>query len=85
MSYTYHANETFETTIADWDGQVVDEDGFIIFECWNNGDDGGNFYIWHDRDAKWAIERDACERFPSERPMDEWLAELKGNDDQATA
>jgi hypothetical protein len=51
------------TDLANWRAHVLDEEGFIVCEVWNNGYGGGNFYVWHNAEARWAIEDEALRDF----------------------
>ncbi len=79
--------------LADWRGHLLDEESYILCEVWNNGDGGGNFYVWHNGEARWAIESQAVIEFaPASKvegagkqsatelaPMDAWIAKVIGN------
>ena len=90
LDYTLHdPNDT-----ASWRGHVLDEDGYIVVEVWNNGDQGGNFYVWHNGEARWGIEDEAIRNFTGEddnkmeyyrsvdviAPMDIWIEELRAKE-----
>ena len=92
MDYTLHdPNDT-----AVWRGNVLDEDNYIVCEVFNNGDQGGNFYIWHNGEARWGIEQEALEAYAGEdneamaiyreagiiAPMDAWIEELRNAQEQ---
>lgn len=93
MSYRYK-DSTLIAETASWRGEVIDPDGFVVLEVWNNGDGGGNYYVWHDPDARWEIEDQAIRDFTGEEeskmdyyrsidvesPMDYWIEELRGKD-----
>lgn len=82
-----------ETIGKDWRGYLLDEEGYIVCEVWNNGDGPGNFYVWHNGEARWAIEAQAVTQFPPASkvegagkteatelaPMDAWIAKVIGN------
>lgn len=79
--------------LADWRGHLLDENHYILCEVWNNGDGGGNWYVWHDGEARWGIESQAVTEFPPASevtgagktaatqlaPMDAWIAKVIGN------
>jgi hypothetical protein len=76
---------------AAWRGNVLDEDRYIVCEVFNNADEGGNFYIWHNGEARWGIEAEALAAYAGEdneamaiyreagilAPMDAWIEDLK--------
>ena len=49
MSYRFEYDETLPDYQAQgsWHGEVIDTDGYVVAEVWNNNDDGGNFYLWY--------------------------------------
>lgn len=62
---------------AVWMAEVLDDEGYLVCEVWNNGDNGGNFYVWHNGTARYGIEAQAIEDYPdSDAPMDDWIANL---------
>ena len=79
--------------LADWRGHLLDENHYILCEVWNNGDGGGNWDVWHNGEARWAIEAQAVTEFPPVSkvensgkaaatelaPMDAWIARVIGN------
>ena len=92
MDYTLH--DPSDTAV--WRGHVLDDEEFIVCEVWNNGDGGGNFYAWHNAEARWSIEDEAIRNFTGEdeqkmeyyrlvdtdSPMDVWIEELRGKDEE---
>jgi hypothetical protein len=76
---------------ATWRGHVLDDEGFVVCEVWNNGDGGGNWYVWHDAELRWGIEEDAIKAYAGEdqdkmtiyketndlAPMDAWIEDLR--------
>jgi len=85
LAYRYEDNQPLGDPNDDgWGGDVINDDGHIVFEVWSNGDNGGNYYVWHDLTSKWGIEADAVERFTTDAPMDSWVAELRGVNDETT-
>lgn len=76
---------------ADWRGLIYNDEGYIVLEVWNSGDQGGNFYIWQDYDARWEIEHEALQNYSGDdnakmeqyreagitAPMDAWIEELR--------
>jgi hypothetical protein len=79
MSYRFEYDETLpDYQVSDsWHGEVIDSDGYVVAEVWNNDDGGGNFYLWHDATQAYGIEADAIARFASKAPMDDWINELQ--------
>ena len=66
----------FSKDDADWMAEITDHDDYLVCEIWNNGDGGGNFYIWHDGVSRWGIEAEAVEKHPdADSPMDAWIEE----------
>jgi hypothetical protein len=60
-------------------GEILDDEGLLVCEVWSNGDDTGYFYAWHDGTAMYGIVADATENYPTERPMDSWVDNLREN------
>lgn len=54
-----------------WHGEIVDNDGFVIAEVWDNGDGGGNFYVWQDAVQRREIEDEAS------GDLDGWVDRLR--------
>jgi hypothetical protein len=87
QDYTLHD----PSDTATWRGCVLDDDNYIVCEVWSNGDGGGNFYVWHNGEARWGIEEEAIAKYTGEdaeqssiarelgdlAPMDAWIEELK--------
>lgn len=92
MSYRFEFDYVFPSLpeLADWRGHVLDENGYIVCEVWNNGDGAGNFYVWHNGEARWHIEDEALRAYTGDdetkmeyyretdmvSPMDNWITEL---------
>lgn len=76
MTYRFEPND-LELDEHAWSGDVIDSNGHVVLETWNNGDDGGNFYIWHDYEVMWAIEADAIATYKTDRPLDDWIEDLR--------
>ena len=87
MSYRFEYDETLPDYQAQgsWHGEVIDTDGYVVAEVWNNNDDGENFYLWHDATQAYGIEADAIARFASKAPMDDWINELQNFHDSSKA
>ena len=65
-NYTFQFETIFdpEPHSQSWSGRLSDSGRYIICEVYNNGEGGGNFYIWHNEEAKWGIEAEAKREFP---------------------
>jgi len=79
MSYRFEDDESLDAYQADnsWHGELIDDQGFVVAEVWNNGDNGGNFYLWHDTTQAYGIEADVIDRYKTAAPMDDWIKELR--------
>lgn len=79
MNYRFEDDEVFPVIEADksWHGELIDDQGYVVAEVWNNGDGGDNFYVWHDVTQAYGIEADAIDRFKTATPMDDWIKELR--------
>lgn len=92
MNYRFERSDLDPTDVSVWRGEVIDNlEGNVVVEVWNNGDNGGNFYVWHDADARWAIEDEALRAYTGDdetkmdyyrqvdivAPMDAWIEELR--------
>lgn len=85
--------------LASWRAHVLDEDDFIVCEVWNNGYGGGNFYAWHNAEARWFIEEQALRDYTGDDQtkmayyretdiapaMDSWIERLPVEKDETLA
>lgn len=63
---------------AVWQAELLDDNNYLVCEVWNNGDDGSNFYVWHDMPARWGIHAEVSAKYPeAEHAMDVWIEELR--------
>lgn len=93
MSYRFeyeNAPDLNPLTTEAWHGNVLDEDGYIVCEVWNNGLGIGNFYAWHNGEARWGIEEEAMREYTGDddtmaqhireadpyAPLDAWVERL---------
>lgn len=98
MNYRFETDHFF-TDADSWRGEVIDEEGFVVCEVWNNGDAGHNFYVWQDPDVRWFIEDQALRNYTGEdehkmeyyrttdvfTPLDYWIEDLRGKENQETS
>jgi hypothetical protein len=71
---------------AVWQAELVDDNNFLVCEVWNNGDDGGNFYVWHEMQTRWGLYDAVKAKYPdAEHPMDLWIEELRNAKNQETS
>lgn len=84
------------TNLASWRAHVLDDEGYIVCEVWNNGDGPGNWYAWHNGEARWAIEEEALRDYTGDDPtkmselksagdttaMDAWIERLPVEEDE---
>lgn len=79
LVYDYLLNDPSD--LAYWRAHVLDDEGYIVCEVWNNGYGGNNFYAWHDAEARWAIEEEALRDYTGDDPTK--MSEHKLADDTA--
>lgn len=92
MTYRFEYEATSLASIEPnaWQGMVLDEEGYIVCDVWNNGLGMGNFYAWHNGEARWGIEEEAMREYTGDddakaaliresdpyAPLDAWVERL---------